>query len=227
MGPHFVGTTLNRREQTSTEQTRSVDYASFPGELISQVVVYETPDTGLLGQGLAGTVDIRTVKPLNYRSMRIALNARNEEVGRELPESGKGDRFSGSFIDRFFDHTFGVAVGFARPDDNGGTNDDSGTWGGGTMTHGGNTVNVQYGGLNENSDQAAPLRCASSGSSSARSLPSIGWRTPTYADAATPGSTRGNSRVPCAARCSSTGRERSATAPTRRSATAPAASTYS
>lgn len=158
MGPDFVGTTLNGREQTSTEQTRAVDFASYPAELISQVVVYKTPDAELIGQGLAGTVDIRTVKPLNFNSMQLALNARHEEIGRELPETGKGDRFSGSYIDQFFDHTFGVAIGFARLDDKGGTDDDSGTWGGGTMQYQGHTVNVPYGGLNENSDQAAQRR---------------------------------------------------------------------
>jgi iron complex outermembrane receptor protein len=158
MGPDFVGTTLNGREQTSTEQTRSVDYASYPAELINQVVVYKTPDSGLIGQGLAGTVDIRTIKPLDSSDMTIALNYRKEKLGVQLSEQGYGERLSASFIDQFFDHTFGVAIGFARLDDIGGTTDDSGTWGGGTMQYNGATVNVPYGGLNEESDRARQER---------------------------------------------------------------------
>lgn len=158
MGPDFVGTTLNGREQTSTEQTRSVDYAAYPAELINQVVVYKTPDSGLIGQGLAGTVDIRTVKPLDSSEMTVAVNYRKEKLGVQQSEQGYGERLSASFIDQFFDHKFGVAIGFARLDDIGGTTDDSGTWGGGTMQYNGATVNVPYGGLNEESDRARQER---------------------------------------------------------------------
>ena len=158
MGPDFVGTTLNGREQTSTQQSRSVDYAAYPAELISQVVVYKTPDAGLIGQGLAGTVDVRTVKPLDFSDMQIALNYRKVKDGRELPESGHGQRLSASFIDQFFDHKLGIALGVARLDDLGGTSNDSGTWGTGTMQYDGATVNVPYGGLNEESDQLRQQR---------------------------------------------------------------------
>ncbi len=158
MGPDFVGTTLNGREQTSTEQTRTVDYGAYPAELINQVVVYKTPDASLIGQGLAGTVDIRTIKPLDTSDMQIALNYRKEKLGVQQSEQGYGERLSASFIDQFFDHKFGIAVGFARLDDIGGTTDDSGTWGGGTMQYNGATVNVPYAGLNEESDRARQER---------------------------------------------------------------------
>ncbi len=158
MGPDFVGTTLNGRSQTSTQDTRSVDYASYPAELINAVVVYKTPDASLIGQGLAGTVDIRTVKPLDSDGLTVAANARKEWLGKGLPESGYGDRFSLSVIDQFFDHTLGVAAGIARLDDHGGTTDDSGTWGSGSMQYDGATVNVPYAGLNEESDQAHQSR---------------------------------------------------------------------
>ena len=158
MGPDFTGTTLNGREQTSSAQTRSVDYSAYPGELVSGVVVYKTPDAGLIGQGLAGTVNIRTVTPLSYNDMKIAVNARREKLGMGLPVKGRGSRVSASFIDQFFDHTFGVAVGVARLDDKGGTNDDSGTWGGGHMLYNGVTVKTPYGGLNENGDQSRQRR---------------------------------------------------------------------
>ena len=157
-GPDFVGTTLNGREQTSTQQSRSVDYAAYPAELINQVVVYKTPDAALIGQGLAGTVDVRTIKPLDKSDLEFAVNYRKADDGRELPQSGYGQRLSASFVDQFFDHKFGVAFGVARLNDLGGTNDDSGTWGGGTMQYDGQTVNVPYGGLNEESDQLRQTR---------------------------------------------------------------------
>ncbi|MBV8605087.1 MAG: TonB-dependent receptor [Pelomonas sp.] len=158
MGPDFVGTTLNGREQTSTTDTRAVDYSSYPSELVNAAVVYKTPDASLIGQGIAGTVDIRTVNPLDFSKRQIAINYRTEKLGEGLPKAGSGNRASFSYIDQFADRTIGVAFGIARLNDTGGTTDDSGTWGTGTIKYNGSTVNLPYGGLNENSDQDTQTR---------------------------------------------------------------------
>src|SRR5438309_1423553 len=58
--PDFSTTLLNGREQTSTGDNRAVEYDQYPSEVINQVLVYKTPMASLVGQGLSGTVDLKT-----------------------------------------------------------------------------------------------------------------------------------------------------------------------
>ncbi|MGA0586298.1 TonB-dependent receptor [Dyella sp. KRB-257] len=121
LSPDFAGTTLNGREQATIGENRGVEYDQYPSELISSAVVYKTPDASLIGQGLSGTVDLRTIRPLDLPHRAVVLNLRGEHNtnGKLNPGSGVGDmghRASFSYIDQFFDHTLGVAVGFAQLD---------------------------------------------------------------------------------------------------------------
>ena len=119
--PDFAGTTLNGREQATIGENRGVEFDQYPAELMTGVVVYKTPDASLIGQGLSGTVDLHTIRPLDLPKRAIAANLRGEYTtnGKLNPGSGVGDmghRASFSYIDQFFDHTLGVAVGFAQLD---------------------------------------------------------------------------------------------------------------
>jgi len=121
LSPDFAGTTLNGREQATIGENRGVDFDQYPSELISGAVVYKTPDATLIGQGLSGTVDLHTIKPLDLPKRTIAVNLRgeNNSNGSLNHGSGVGDtghRVSASYIDQFFDHTLGLAVGFAQLD---------------------------------------------------------------------------------------------------------------
>ena len=67
-------------------------------------------------QGIAGTTDIRTVKPLAYSDMKLAAGYKREMNEQEanipgLPDSG--DRVNLTYIDQFADQTVGVALGIA------------------------------------------------------------------------------------------------------------------
>jgi len=122
MSPDFSGTLLNGREQTTTGVNRGVEFDQYPAELMSSVVVYKTPDATLLGQGISGTVDLRTVRPLDRASRAIALNVRGErnslgDLNHGYGGTGAdGERMSASYIDQFADHTVGVALGYAHLD---------------------------------------------------------------------------------------------------------------
>ncbi|WP_430391904.1 TonB-dependent receptor [Dyella sp. 20L07] len=121
LSPDFAGTTLNGREQATIGENRGVEYDQYPAELISGAAVYKTPDASLIGQGLSGTVDLHTIKPLDLPNRALAANLRGEYTsnGKLNPGSDVGDmghRASFSYIDQFFDHTLGVAVGFAQLD---------------------------------------------------------------------------------------------------------------
>ena len=119
--PDFAGTLLNGREQATIGENRGVDYDQYPSELISGVVVYKTPDASLVGQGLSGTVDLHTIKPLDVAKPTFAANLRGESNSNGSLNHGTGvgdggHRASFSYIDQFFDHTLGLAVGFAQLD---------------------------------------------------------------------------------------------------------------
>jgi TonB-dependent receptor len=117
----FSGTTLMGREQASTGENRGVEFDQYPAELINAVQVYKTPDASLIGQGLAGTVNLETIKPLASNEFHMAINVRGERGSYENLNPGQGigrsgSRVSFSVIDQFLDHTLGVAFGIARLD---------------------------------------------------------------------------------------------------------------
>ncbi len=117
LGPDFTTALLNGRELVTTGDNRGVEFDQFPSELLNSVVVYKTPDAALVGQGLAGTVDLRTVRPLAYGRRAMVANYRHEWNDIGALNSGttdKGDRYTLSYIDQFADGTIGVALGYAH-----------------------------------------------------------------------------------------------------------------
>lgn len=111
-GPDFSVTTLNGREQTTTNDSRAVEFDQFPSEVISQVVIYKTPAANLTSQGLVGTIDLRTTRPLDAGKRVIAIGARGTYVDQKLqPNSNDtGYRVYGTYVDQFGHDTFGVAL---------------------------------------------------------------------------------------------------------------------
>jgi TonB-dependent receptor len=118
LSPDFATTLLNGREQVSTGDNRSVEFDQYPSELLSGVTIYKTPDAALVGQGLSGTIDMQTVRPLSFGKRTVAMNVRGERnsLGKISNASANGNRFSVSYIDQFADRTFGIALGFAHLD---------------------------------------------------------------------------------------------------------------
>jgi len=110
---------LNGREQVTTSSDRSVEYDQYPSELINAVTVYKTGDAAVIGQGLSGTVNLQTIKPLSLRERTISVNVRGEKNSKGEISAGSpdtGSRVSASYIDQFADRTIGVAIGYARQD---------------------------------------------------------------------------------------------------------------
>ena len=117
--PGFTTTLMNGREQVSTGDNRSIEYDQYPSELINQVLVYKTPDAQLVGQGLAGTVDLNTVRPLAYGKRAVVFNLRGEKNSQGdlgADSTDKGYRISASYIGQFMDNRLGFAIGVARLD---------------------------------------------------------------------------------------------------------------
>lgn len=116
LSPDFATTLLNGREVVSTGDNRSVEFDQYPSELISGVTVYKTPDSGLVGQGLSGTLDLQTVRPLSYNERVIALSGRYQKnsLGEAAGEDPYGSRANFSYVDKFADNTIGLAIGYSH-----------------------------------------------------------------------------------------------------------------
>lgn len=120
LSPEFSGVLLNGREIVSSNDSRAVEYDQFPAELVNNATIYKTPDAGLVGQGLSGTVNIQTLRPLSLGSRQVVVSLRGERNsnGTMVPgvTGATGMRFSASYVDQFADRKLGIAVGFARLD---------------------------------------------------------------------------------------------------------------
>ena len=117
LSPDFTTALLNGREQVSTGDNRGVEFDQYPSDLLQAVVVYKTPDASLIGQGLAGTADMRTVRPLEYGQRAINAGLRYEWTENDALNAGSaddGERVTLSYIDQFADDTVGVALGFSH-----------------------------------------------------------------------------------------------------------------
>ncbi len=118
LSPDFATTLLNGREMVSTGDNRSVEFDQYPSELVSGVTVYKTPDAGLFGQGLSGTLDMQTVRPLNFNESVITLNGRYQRnsLGEAAKTDPYGNRISGSWIGQSADRRFGFSIGYSHSD---------------------------------------------------------------------------------------------------------------
>jgi iron complex outermembrane receptor protein len=119
LGPRYGATLLNGREIVSTGDNRSVELDQFPSELINSATVYKTPDATLVGQGLSGTLNMKTIRPLEYDKRQIAVNGRldkNSNGALNADSDDRGGRYSASYVDQYMDGRFGFAVGLAYLD---------------------------------------------------------------------------------------------------------------
>ena len=117
MSEQFGGTLLNGREQVSTGGSRGVELDQYPAELINGVMVYKTPDATLVGQGLSGTIDMQSIRPLEFGKRRVTFSGQGEynSLGKLIDgSSDTGYRASASYVDQFANDTIGVAIGVAR-----------------------------------------------------------------------------------------------------------------
>ncbi len=111
-GENESSTTFNGREQVSIGDNRGVEFDLYPSEIMSGVTVYKTPDSSLEGEGIAGVIDLQTIKPLSVDERVIQFNGQMEQTGLDKlnPDGDKtGFRGTFSYVDKFADDTIGVA----------------------------------------------------------------------------------------------------------------------
>ena len=117
LGPDFSTALVNGREQVSTSNNRDVQFDQYPSSWFNNVVVHLSPAANLIGQGLAGTVDMHTIRPLE-QGPSDRRGQRALHLGQPWP-AGSGTRrqrqrattVNGVYVNQFADHTFGVTLG--------------------------------------------------------------------------------------------------------------------
>lgn len=118
-GPDFSTTTLNGRQQTTTNDDRAVEFDQYPSEILAGVDIYKTAEADHTAGGLVGTIDLRTIRPLDYGRRVIAVGVRGVYVDQKLlPNSkDKGFRVFGTYVDQFADGRVGLALSAAYTSD--------------------------------------------------------------------------------------------------------------
>lgn len=119
-GPDYSTTLLNGREQTSTGDNRAVQFDQYPAEVINQVNIYKTPIASVVGQGIAGTIDLRTIRPLEYGKQVISIGGRvvYPDIGKLNPDAKKyGYRVNGVYVDQYADGRVGVSLAASWDDE--------------------------------------------------------------------------------------------------------------
>ena len=114
LGPDFSLALLNGREVVSAGNNRGIEFDQFPSELIGQGIVYKTGDARLAAIGIAGAVDLRTVRPLDYNDTQVSVSGTyvlNDSGSRNPDFADDGYRFFGSYIDQNADGTLGWSLG--------------------------------------------------------------------------------------------------------------------
>jgi iron complex outermembrane receptor protein len=115
-GENESATTFNGREQVSIGDNRGVEFDLYPSEIMSGVTVYKTPNAAIEAEGIAGVIDLQTVKPLKKTEPVMQFNGQFEKTSFDkLNPNGndKGFRGTFSYLDKFKDDTIGVAFAYS------------------------------------------------------------------------------------------------------------------
>jgi TonB-dependent receptor len=115
IGSEYVTTTVNGRTPLGygyegMTELREFPIDIFPTETLSGAVVYKTPSAEQIESGLAGTVDLQTLKPLDAKTKDGSnyFGALTLKGQTNSGDSTWGKGFSGIVGGKFFDGTLGV-----------------------------------------------------------------------------------------------------------------------
>ena len=113
LGARLVLGTINGREVASSEPDRNVRWEIYPSEVVSGVEVYKSQSADLIAGGVAATININTIAPLDYRGPEFVVRAGPVfyDGGKDIPNYGTtGYRGSGSWVHKLNDD-LAVVVG--------------------------------------------------------------------------------------------------------------------
>lgn len=106
LGARLVLGTINGREVASSEPDRNVRWEIYPSEVVSGVQVYKSQSADLIAGGVAATINISTIDPLDYKGPEFVLRAGPVfyDGGKDIPNyKTTGYRGSGSWVHKIND----------------------------------------------------------------------------------------------------------------------------
>jgi TonB-dependent receptor len=106
LGPRLVFGTVNGREVASSEPSQDLRWEIYPSEVLAGAQVFKTQDATLIPGGIAATIDIRTISPLDYHGPTFTVRAGPtfNETANDLPHyDGTGYRGSAGFVTHISD----------------------------------------------------------------------------------------------------------------------------
>jgi TonB-dependent receptor len=120
LGPFLSNATFNGRDATNGSGDRSVNFNQFPSELVNNIKIYKSQQADLVEGGVAGTIDIGTLKPLAFGKRRIQAEIKGSYspyADRISDRSPYGWRGTLSYVDQYDLGglgEIGIAVGVQR-----------------------------------------------------------------------------------------------------------------
>lgn len=121
LGPTLSFSTFNGREVSTAGPDRSVAFQQFPSELVNGVLVYKTQQADFAEGGIAGVIDLRSIRPLEAKP-RLQFEYRGVYQEKDAAISGRdglGYRANLSWTNRWLDTAvgdIGVSLGYQRQD---------------------------------------------------------------------------------------------------------------
>lgn len=118
LGSQYLQTTINGRPALSMggpggelTGSRAFDFDMVPSEILSGVTVYKTENAALYEPGLAGAIDVETLRPLDAKRGDQNYYG-GVTAGQTYDDAAKGwgPRYSGVLGAKFLDQTLGVLV---------------------------------------------------------------------------------------------------------------------
>ena len=123
LGPYLSSTVINGRVATNGGGDRSVNFSQFPSELVNKLSVFKTQNASQIEGGVAGQIQIETLKPLDFGKRRIQFEAKGnvnpDQLNQDDTEAGDiGYRLTGSYTDQFElgNGDIGFSLGVQRSD---------------------------------------------------------------------------------------------------------------
>ncbi|MEO0613243.1 MAG: TonB-dependent receptor plug domain-containing protein, partial [Pseudomonadota bacterium] len=118
LGPYLSSTVVNGRAATNGSGDRSVNFSQFPSEIINKLAVFKTQDASQIEGGVAGQIQLETIKPLEFGKRRLQFEAKGNVNPDQLNQVDTlagdiGYRFTGSYTDQFDigGGRIGIAIG--------------------------------------------------------------------------------------------------------------------
>lgn len=121
LGPTLSFSTFNGREVSTAGPDRSVAFQQFPSELVNGVLVYKSQQADFAEGGIAGVIDLRSIRPLEA-TPRIQAEWRSVYLPKDdaiVGRDGLGYRANVSITRRWLDTAIGdlgLSLGYQHQD---------------------------------------------------------------------------------------------------------------